>query len=338
MAVPSMPATSPGESVDVARGCFVKGQFGNTSAWLQAALSTAKLRGRAYRKLELGASWLDANDKRRKALKKARLQTRHPDAPPNDAHEYKSVCVREGDLRPVAKHLFCRTLTNSGHPLLVLKPLALEMLSPKPRIVLFSSFLSRSEVNFIRHNSVRALTRANYTPDAVSWLRISKVAWLSDTEHDVLQRISRRIAAATNLSLESAEPYQVANYGLGGHYTPHVDPISFGSVADEICKNRGNRLATMLLFLSDVRAGGATAFVELGLAVRPRAGDALFWLNVEPYEGSDFPGDFPFWHQKRAPDYRTEHVGCPVLRGSKWISTKWIREMGNVVVNYDFPG
>ncbi|XP_077553488.1 prolyl 4-hydroxylase subunit alpha-1-like [Haemaphysalis longicornis] len=224
------------------------------------------------------------------------------------------------------------------HPLLVLQPLALEMLSSKPRIVVFSSFLSRSEVNFIRHNSVRALTRANYTPDAVSWLRISKVAWLSDTEHDVLQRISRRIAAATNLSLESAEPYQVANYGLGGHYTPHVDPVSFDSVADEICKNRGNRLATILLFLSDVRAGGATAFVELGLAVRPRAGDALFWLNIEPYEGSDSPWDFPFWHQKRAPDYRTEHVGCPVLRGSKWISTKWIREMGNVVVNYDFPG
>ncbi|XP_077535783.1 prolyl 4-hydroxylase subunit alpha-1-like [Haemaphysalis longicornis] len=164
------------------------------------------------------------------------------------------------------------------------------------------------------------------------------VAWLSDTGNDVLQRISRRIAVATNLSLESAEEYQVSNYGLGGHYTPHVDSRSFFQIASTQLQERGNRLATMLFFLSDVMAGGATAFVELGIAVKPRAGDALFWFDVEPYEGSDFPQHFSFWHQKRAPDLKTMHVGCPVLRGSKWIATKWIHEKGNVVVNYDFPG
>ncbi|XP_077535786.1 prolyl 4-hydroxylase subunit alpha-1-like [Haemaphysalis longicornis] len=164
------------------------------------------------------------------------------------------------------------------------------------------------------------------------------VAWLSDTGNDVLQRISRRIAAATNLSLESAEHYQVSHYGLGGHYSPHVDSRYFNQTAAQLHDEEGNRLATMLFFLSDVPAGGATAFVELGVAVKLRAGDALFWFDVQPYEESDFPRQFSFWHQKRAPDSKTLHVGCPVLRGSKWIATKWIHEKGNVVVNYDFPG
>ncbi|XP_077551240.1 prolyl 4-hydroxylase subunit alpha-1-like [Haemaphysalis longicornis] len=168
---------------------------------------------------------------------------------------------------------------------------------------------------------------------------LHKVAWLRDSEHDVLQRLTRRIAAATGLSLGSAEDYQVANYGLGGHYTPHIDLVDVDREdRDADYQGRGTRLATLLLFLSDVPAGGATAFVHLGVAVRPRAGDALFWFNVEPYAGGDDTGHYSSWHQKKAPEWNTRHVGCPVLWGSKWISTKWIREKGNVVVNYDFPG
>ncbi|XP_077535789.1 prolyl 4-hydroxylase subunit alpha-1-like [Haemaphysalis longicornis] len=342
MASPLIPATSPDVLVDVARGCFVKGRFGNTSAWLQAALLNAKSRGSTRRRLALGASWLEANDKRRRALIKKGLQPWHPGSPSSDVRSYKSVCVSGGDLRQARKDLVCRSSTDSVNPLLKLTPLTRELLSLEPRIVLFRDFLSRSEVTFMRHKSVRALDRgrlyvSDEQPDGVSWERISKVAWLSDTENDVLQRISRRIAAATSLSLESAEDYQVSNYGLGGHYTPHLDSAYLNDVADNLHQERGNRLATMLFFLSDVTAGGATAFVELGIAVKPRAGDALFWFDVEPYEGTDFPRDFSFWHQKRSPDFKTLHVGCPVLRGSKWIATKWIREKDNIVVNYDFP-
>ncbi|KAH9382901.1 hypothetical protein HPB48_023523 [Haemaphysalis longicornis] len=159
-------------------------------------------------------------------------------------------------------------------------------------------------------------------------------------DHDchARKRISRRIDAATNLSLESSEGYHLSNYGLGGHYTPHVDSRYFNQIANTLLQERGNRLATTLFFLSDFREGGATAFVELTIAVKPRAGDALFWFDVEPYQETDFPQDFSFWHQKRAPDIKTLLVGCPVLEGSKWIATKWIREKGNVVVNYDFHG
>ncbi|KAH6943010.1 hypothetical protein HPB50_013701 [Hyalomma asiaticum] len=165
-----------------------------------------------------------------------------------------------------------------------------------------------------------------------------KVSWLWDMHSKLLQRLTRRIAVATGLSMESAEAYQVANYGIGGHYTPHMDAHEFRKVADHVDIADGNRLATMLMYLSNVAAGGATAFVNLGVAVQPRVGDALFWYDVEPYNGSEFPKEMSFWHQKRKADVLTTHVGCPVLWGSKWIVTKWIHERNNVVVHYNTPG
>ncbi|KAH7943910.1 hypothetical protein HPB52_012952 [Rhipicephalus sanguineus] len=117
----------------------------------------------------------------------------------------------------------------------------------------------------------------------------SQVSWLKDSQHKLLESVSRRIEVSTGLSLESAEAYQVSNYGLGGHYTPHLDAFEFDKVASRIDLANGNRLATVLMYLSNVAAGGATAFVDLGTAVKPRVGDALFWYDVEPYTEASSP-------------------------------------------------
>ena len=45
---------------------------------------------------------------------------------------------------------------------------------------------------------------------------------------------------------------QVVNYGAGGHYEPHVD--YFGPVMEDT--NQGDRVATMLYYLSDDVVGG----------------------------------------------------------------------------------
>ena len=56
------------------------------------------------------------------------------------------------------------------------------------------------------------------------------------------------------LNLTSAEELQVQNYGIGGHYEPHFD---YGRKGEDGA--RGNRLATFMLYLSDVQAGGSTS-------------------------------------------------------------------------------
>ena len=74
---------------------------------------------------------------------------------------------------------------------------------------------------------------------------------------------------------EAAEPLQMVNYGIGGHYEPHVD--YFGENMDVV---RGDRVATMLFYLTSEVQGGATVFPFLNLAISPTKGSALFWYNT----------------------------------------------------------
>ncbi|XP_077548413.1 prolyl 4-hydroxylase subunit alpha-3-like [Haemaphysalis longicornis] len=342
MQSPLLEAASPEDLKDVARGCFATGSFGTTSEWAQTALHRCCI---SYRKpFKLGLRWLVDNDRRwprillRKSLKWWKVRTiPYPSPPEADMHKYKHVCVERGDLRPESSRLTCKMSTNSRQPQLLLRPNKMEVLSSNPSIVILHDFLSSSEVRYVRTLARKKSGIYARSQGAILWERNNKVFWVEDSRHAVLQRLTRRIAATSALSTDSAEQYMVGNYGLGGHYTPHMDAHDFDSPASMLSSTHGNRLATVLLYLADVEAVGATAFVNLGLAVRPRAGAALLWRNLVPYEGSESPRHFSFVHQKRKPDARTLHVGCPVLRGSKWVCTKWIRELDNVVVRNDRP-
>ena len=67
---------------------------------------------------------------------------------------------------------------------------------------------------------------------------------------------------------------------------------------------------TVMTYLSDVQAGGGTAFPAIGVKSEAENGAALLWVNLKTAG------------QK---DRLTLHGGCPVLVGSKWITNKWIR-------------
>ncbi|CAM2117554.1 unnamed protein product [Caretta caretta] len=163
-------------------------------------------------------------------------------------------------------------------------------------------YLSRATVH---DPQTGKLTTAHY--------RVSKSAWLSGYESPVVSRINLRIQDLTGLDVSTAEELQVANYGVGGQYEPHFDfgrkdePDAFKELGT------GNRIATWLFYMSDVSAGGATVFPEVGASVWPKKGTAVFWYNLFPSgEG----------------DYSTRHAACPVLVGNKWVSNKWIHERG----------
>ena len=47
--------------------------------------------------------------------------------------------------------------------------------------------------------------------------------WLADSEYPELTYLTELVKAVTNLSLDTAEEWQVANYGIGGQYDPHFD-------------------------------------------------------------------------------------------------------------------
>uniref|UniRef100_A0A1I8BYR7 Fe2OG dioxygenase domain-containing protein n=1 Tax=Meloidogyne hapla TaxID=6305 RepID=A0A1I8BYR7_MELHA len=75
----------------------------------------------------------------------------------------------------------------------------------------------------------------------------------------------------------------------------------------------GNRIATVLFYLSTPEKGGYTVFNKLKTIAVPTKHDALFWYNLLRNGDGDL---------------RTMHAACPVLFGDKWVSNCWIHERG----------
>ena len=46
------------------------------------------------------------------------------------------------------------------------------------------------------------------------------------------------------------------------------------------CAAAGNRIATLLMYVSEVEQGGATVFPHLGISLWPERGAAAFWYNL----------------------------------------------------------
>nr|CAD2185390.1 unnamed protein product [Meloidogyne enterolobii] len=236
------------------------------------------------------------------------------DIPERDS--YENLCRGKfADLPPQnASKLYC--YNKMDKPFLKLAPIKVEIVRHAPLAVLFRNVISDSEIETVKYLATPRLRRAtvqNAKTGALEFAsyRISKSAWLKGEEHPTIERINKRIHDMTNLELETAEELQVANYGIGGHYDPHFDFSRRGEKSPY--GDRGNRVATVLFYMSQPSQGGYTVYTDLGMGVAPSIHDALFWYNLRR------SGDG---------DLRTRHAACPVLTGVKWVSNKWIHERG----------
>ncbi|PPD98093.1 hypothetical protein GOBAR_DD04883 [Gossypium barbadense] len=152
---------------------------------------------------------------------------------------------------------------------------------------------------------------------------------------EVVADIEARIAAWTFLPVENGESIQILHYEHGQKYEPHFD--YFHDKANQ--QLGGHRIATVLMYLSDVESGGETVFpnAEVSIclwnpvfclddflrcrmkvgrpvpkmddAVKPRKGDALLFFSLHP---------------DATTDTASLHGSCPVIKGEKWSATKWI--------------
>merc|ERR1711879_983580 len=100
----------------------------------------------------------------------------------------------------------------------------------------------------------------------------------------------------------ASEDLQINDYGIGGQYEPHGDHATKYTAGD-FGEERGNRIATVLIYFSDVEKGGNTVFLPPKIVSRPKRGSAVFWYNLKPNGESDDS---------------TRHAGCPILIGQKF--------------------
>ncbi len=193
-----------------------------------------------------------------------------------------------------------------------------------PRIVLFGGLLADDECDELIELSRRKLTRSSVVnaetgaydvhPD-----RTSSGTHFERGENELIRRIEARIAELIDCPVERGEPIQILHYRPGAEYKPHFDffdPAYPGN--EKVLAMGGQRVATLVMYLNDVAAGGSTVFPEVGLDVLPRKGNAVYFA----YTTAD--GQL---------DRRTLHGGSPVAEGEKWIATKWLRQR-----DYGGPG
>ncbi|CAD6198963.1 unnamed protein product [Caenorhabditis auriculariae] len=240
----------------------------------------------------------------------AAIVNRRPESVLGNAERtmYEALCRGEVPVseKDVSK-LYC--YYKRDRPFLVYAPIKVEIKRFNPLAVLFKNVVSEDEMERIKELAKPKLARATVHDAATGKLvtatyRISKSAWLKGWEDDVVERVNRRLDLMTNLEMETAEELQIANYGIGGHYDPHFDHARKEETKSFESLGTGNRIATVLLYMSQPRFGGGTVFTEAKSTIAPTKGDALFWYNL---------------HRQGDGDSRTRHAACPVLVGIKWV-------------------
>lgn len=258
-------------------------------------------------------------EKKTKVLKDAPNKASEPvDSYTRERELYEMLCRNEITISPQEQaKLKCRYV-DRGIPFLKLARVKEEEAYLKPRIVIYHDVIYDSEIETIKklaQPKFRRATVQNYKTGELETAnyRISKSAWLKAEDDEKVSKVNKRVEDLSSLTVDTAEELQVVNYGIGGHYEPHFDFARREEKNAFKSLGTGNRIATVLFYMSDVHQGGATVFPSIRLSLWPKKGTAAFWHNLHPSGEGDF---------------LTRHAACPVLTGSKWVSNKWLHEAG----------
>ena len=156
----------------------------------------------------------------------------------------------------------------------------MEVHHPHPHLVVsFHDVLSQQEADGLVSTAQPRMQQASIGHGKeVSEMRVSRNCWIKDFESKLVDSLSPRINWITGLQTsrpldvhnegqeEEYEQLQIANYGIGGHYQSHQDPMfvykepEFLVYSVENKNGRppyvtGDRLATFMLYLSEVMSG-----------------------------------------------------------------------------------
>lgn len=187
----------------------------------------------------------------------------------------------------------------------------------QPDIVLINNFLSDAECEALINLSSTKLLPSTVI-DVVSGgrkiheLRTSDGMSFKRGENELINQLESRIAELVNLPIENGEGIQVLNYRVGAEYRPHYDYFPENETGvKKLLEQGGQRFVTLVMYLNDVEEGGETIFPELKLSIVPKRGSILY---------------FSYSNTLGQLDEKTLHGGVPVITGTKWVATKWIRK------------
>ena len=134
-----------------------------------------------------------------------------------------------------------------------------------------------------------------------------------DWNDPVVADVDRKICELLGLPPKAGEALQGQRYAPGQEFKPHTDTFEPGGYDFYVhTADKGQRTWTAMIYLNQPEDGGATRFKTIGKTVQPETGKLLAWNNLLP-DGRPNPA--------------TLHQGMKVRRGTKYVLTKWFREL-----------
>jgi prolyl 4-hydroxylase len=185
---------------------------------------------------------------------------------------------------------------------------------PRPELTLF---IKRDFLNAATCAGLVERIDANRRPSTIAddlgyeAFRTSETCDLEDSDPFVAA-INAKLAAFSGLDSAHGEPLQGQRYAVGQEFKAHTDYFEPNGLDYETyCGRSGNRTWTLMVYLNEPQAGGATRFTQVGKTIQPETGKLLAWSNRLP-DGGFNPA--------------TIHHGMKVRAGTKYVITKWYRE------------
>jgi prolyl 4-hydroxylase len=190
-------------------------------------------------------------------------------------------------------------------------------LSANPLVRLFPELVTDAICAWLIERAQPKLQRALiYDPhsgkDIADHMRTNSAAGFDLMQADVVQvAVQSRMSAATGILLHHMEGATVLHYSPGEEITNHYDFVNpkIPNYEQEL-RERGQRVATFLVYLNDDYEGGETDFPQLGLRYHGGKRAGMVFSNALP-DGQ--------------PDMRMVHAGLPPRGGEKWLMTQFIR-------------
>ena len=190
-------------------------------------------------------------------------------------------------------------------------------LSANPLVRVFQEFVTDPICAWLIERAQPKLQRALiYDPvngrDMADHMRTNSAAGFDLMQADLVQvAVQSRMSIATGVPLHHMEGATVLHYSIGEQITNHYDFVNpkIPNYEQEI-RERGQRIATFLVYLNDDYEGGETDFPQLGLRYHGAKRDAIVFSNALP-DGQ--------------PDLRMVHAGLPPRDAEKWLMTQFIR-------------
>ncbi|KAJ1685313.1 hypothetical protein LUZ63_016703 [Rhynchospora breviuscula] len=206
-----------------------------------------------------------------------------------------------------------------------------KQISWHPRVSLYEGFLSDDECDHLislAHGKIeKHVVIDNNSTGTQRAIPTGKKFLVNSEQDEILSKIEERISLWTMLPKEHGGGIQIWNYRVNDSYGPHYDFFE-----NSEAKPGGNRVATVLMYLSNVTHGSETVFLKsqtkyyklkdenlsecalAGYAIKPVKGNAVFFFNL---------------NLDLTPDNSSQHEVCKVLEGEKWSATMYFH-MGPV--------